>query len=244
MPGPHQLTALAHLAALQQAMAWLGDVRQAATQPGLPARRPTVPLAARAAARHDALLRQERAERARAARPIIPSGASPAPTRLDLLDADQTALATVVDAAWIAASTLRTQPGREYGPAWTVAHRGVWAGACAYLTSALPDVDDTTADEIGAMLTATDRHIRAIIGCGPAWIPVPGVACPACPSGPRHMQAEVSSPDERDWTIRCRDGKVIDRIQTFARQHAKVDLVAVLASITRHHRRHPERTAA
>lgn len=253
MTQPHILHALAALASLRQARAWLDDAPTAEAQPGL--RRTAAPreLTARAAGRVNRLLQLERAERTVT---DIPSPSHPVPIRPAVLDAQTDVHDTAVHAAWIVASALRRRPllvvhhtaRRLSGDPWAAAVLQLHAGV-PWLQCDCPILEwwggrardagnvhrggclDVVARDVAQQLAGADARARLVLGVGPAWVPL-GLPCEVC--GRRTVEAEVTSPDERDWIVRCGNGCWIKPIQ----EHPRARTIAVLKSI----RRHQERT--
>lgn len=263
----HILTGLAALASLRQLRIWLTDAPAVEAQPGL--RRSTAPreLTTRAARRSDRLLRTERAERRVT---DIPTVAHSTPIRLDVLDAQAAVHAAVIQAAWITASGLRRQPRRtvwavnrsgDTAPAWWPTarlYRDPWTAGTLHLRMTIPALQcdctedsrfaihghrggclDRVAAQVAALLVGADDRARLVLGIGPAWVAL-GLACDTC--NRRTVEAEVTSPDERDWIVRCGNGCWIGPIQ----EHPRARSIATLKSIRRHQERQArrERTAA
>lgn len=261
---PTRDAALAHLHALIDARTQLDHTAEAEAQHSpvraAPAR---VDLPTRAATARDRLIRLERAGRRASDLPSIPRAL---PIRPALVDAQTAADRALLDAAWLTTSTLKCRPLLAYGPAWQVLAGAPWRAAAMQLQIAIPalvcacphprardhqphpgcwwhqpDCGTVVCVEVGGILAAADEQARAALGTGPAWTPIPGQPCPQC--GRRTMQAETSADDERSWTVRCANGCITPTpAEGYARRHGGT-LLAVLASIRRHHRRH-ERTAA
>jgi hypothetical protein len=158
------------------------------------------------------------------------------------LDAQQAVYEAVMDSAWIASSALRHRPLLVFGAAWVTVYRDAWTGACRQLRIAIPELPGDVAAEVAGLLATADDRARLVLGVGPAWIPLPGHACPDCRR--RTVEAEVSSPDERDWIARCRNGCWIRRVQDDPR--ARLADSAVLRSIRRQYaaQRRREKAAA
>ena len=243
----HILAAQAALASLRQVKAWLADAPTAEAQPGLRRTTPPRQLTNRTARRHDQLLQLERAERTVT---DIPSTSHPTPVRPALLDAQADVLATAVDTAWIVASALRRRPllvvhhqaCSLWGDPWAAAVLQLHVGL-PWLTCDCADDSrianrghrggclDKVAEQVGQTLDRADTRARLILGVGPSWVSL-ALACEDC--NRRTVEAEVTSPDERDWIVRCGNGCWIRPIQN----HPRARDIAVFKSI----RRHQERT--
>lgn len=252
---PHVLHAVAALASLRQARAWLLDAPTAEAQPGL--RRTAAPreLTTRAAGRADRLLRTERAERTVT---DIPTTSHPTPVRPALVDAQTDVHETAVYAAWIVASALRHRPllvlhhqaRRLWGDPWAAAVLQLHAGVPWLVCDCPPRVDgrhrggclDVVARDVGGMLARAGERARRVLGVGPAWVPIPGRPCPRC--GRCCIEAEVSADDEREWIARCGNGCWIATVEQAARQHGRLaDLLALIRSVRRQGQKRARRTA-
>jgi hypothetical protein len=204
MTHPHQLAAIAALSALRHAHPLLAaQARAEAYSSPIPRRTRTVAPSERQQAARAVLLRSERGDRVHGARAgLAPAGASPAPVRAALLDAQVAAETLIGMLCWDVADLLRHQP-----PPYVDARRAhirysTFDARCAYLASGVRWVPPAQADRIARQLARADRTVRAVLGIGPDRRPLPGDrVCPAC--GQTTLRAEISSPDERDWTIAC-----------------------------------------
>jgi hypothetical protein len=174
---PNILGALSALADLADQYRWLNDL----LEPGTPSRRtPHLTPAARAI-----IARQIRAERADQTATLqagmSPTGGSPAPLQLDVLNAQLAAHATAHDAAIIASSHLRNRPMLAYAAAHihgTDARR--FAYAVEYLTVALRLVTPELAAELAASLHAAAALCEAASGYRPHRQHFDWGPCPAC----------------------------------------------------------------
>lgn len=257
----HILAALAALAALTEARRWLADAPAVEAQPGL--RRVAQPreLTTRAAGRADRLLVTERAERRVT---DIPTTPHPVPIRPALLDAQAAVMDAAVDAAWIVASGLRRRPllvvhhvaRRTWGDPWAAAILQLRVGL-PWLACDCPSAEwwggrardagnvhrggclDKVAAEVAQLLTTADQRARTVLGIGPSWVSL-ALACEDCRR--RTVEAEVSSPDERDWIARCGNGCWIRRVQDDPR--ARLADSAVLRSIRRNYQQRQKRERA
>jgi hypothetical protein len=172
---PNTLGALAALHSLAEAWPWLADM----LEPGTPIRtRRVLGPAARAQ-----LIRRAQAERVDLVETqrqgLAPVGATPAPLRVAVLNAQAVAVGAVVDAAWVVSSALRRQPML----AFTIAGSGYqerFRAAVEYLRVTLRLIDPDLAGAIGVELDRADRQARAACGIAPDRRRFGDVACPAC----------------------------------------------------------------
>lgn len=204
-PTPGVVAAVAALSSLRDAYPYLVTVAEAEAY-GLRRDRTSgnrPPIGARAKERNDELLRTERAERVHADRlGIRQSGASASPIRPALLDAELLATSTVRDQAWIVGSALR-RLDTWLSPVANLTGNAGWTQASTYLAVHIHDVDDALAGRAAVELGTADRAVRSACGLADVRIPIPGSPeCPCC--GRRALRIDVTSPEQRDWTVACR----------------------------------------
>lgn len=193
---PAHLAARTALARLRTAWDYLAD----SLEPG-PTSRGEHALTPGRRAALDRLTRAERVDRhATQAAGHTPSGPHPAPLRVAVLDAQVFAVLAAADAAWMAASAIRTRGWPfTYHPAWADDTER-FSAACDYLAVTVPRLDVPLVEEIGDDLSTADRVARAIAGVGSDERPVKA-ECPACEH--RSLVADVGPANPADWTIRC-----------------------------------------
>lgn len=237
------LRALGSLRQLMEACEWLEAEMEAAALPGVLGPRRPARLSARAIAAHGRTLRAERAERIVADRAgITQTGVSQAPIRPALLDAAQLAHAAVLDCVWVAASSLRRRPLVVYGAAWEQVYGAPWRARTAYLAAVLPLVRPLVARELAGYLGGADDAVRGVLGVGPSWHRLPGLACPDCDR--RSVEAECSSLAEQDWIMRCEAGCWVSTVGDYGRRHGRLgDILALVASVRRQMRKRERRAA-
>lgn len=193
---PNILGAIAALHDLRDQWQWLADL----LEPGTPDRR-SRHLTPAAKANLNRLHRAERADLTETRRQgLAPRGASPAPLRIAVLDAQIIALATATDAAWAASSALRTRPMLAYVMPIGDDHRRFEA-AGEYLTVTLALIHPDLAGSIGTDLDAAARTARTATGAGPGRKPL-AATCPAC--GRRSLVATTYDTD--DAIVTCDRG--------------------------------------
>jgi hypothetical protein len=149
------------------------------------------------------LLHQERLDRVQAQQQgITQIGASPAPVRAELLDAERVALEAVVDAAWLVASALRRRPLLVYGAAWALWRADEWSRATAYLRLALPHCPPAGARDALEVLDSADAAVRSATRLDRPRRLVPGnPPCPRCHQ--RMLRIETSAPRRSDRVVVC-----------------------------------------
>lgn len=143
------------LAQLAEAWPYLDDAKDATLRRGRSVRH----LGAVAAATLDDLIRAERGDRlAGERRRLVPLPPMPTPLALDVVDAEQLAIATLVELSWLAASALR---GRGFGwpPLHVTPHN-----ASAFLVVALAHVGEALARDMADLLTESATALRAALG--------------------------------------------------------------------------------
>jgi hypothetical protein len=183
---PNILGALSALADLADQYRWLNDL----LAPGTPSRRtPHLTPAARAI-----IARQIRAERADQTATLqagaLPTGGSPAPLRLGVLNAQLAAHATAHDTALRASSHLRTRPMLAYAAAtWRGSDGQRFGRAVEYLTVALRLVSPELAAELGADLNTAARLCAQVTGSAPQRGEFAYGPCPAC--GRRSLESQT-----------------------------------------------------
>jgi hypothetical protein len=91
------------------------------------------------------------------------------------------------------------------------------------------DCGDVVARDVAQLLAGADERARLVLGVGPAWVPLPGQACPDCRR--RTVEAEVSADDEREWTARCGNGCWIRPAEEVCRERS--DVFALIRSVRR-----------
>jgi hypothetical protein len=199
----HHLAAIAALHSLNQAYPHLTDLAEAEayTLP-TPRRQHLRHRDDRAIAAEAAQLRQERADRIHSQRHNLRQVHAPAPIRAALIDAQIRAHITLEAVCWDVAELLRVQPPPYVDARAAHIRYSQWDTRVAYLTNALRLVAPAAAERAARQLQRADTAVRDALGIGPDRRLLPGdPPCPAC--GRQTLRAEVSSLDERDWTITC-----------------------------------------
>jgi hypothetical protein len=192
---PNHLAARASLNRLREAWLWLAGM----AEPG-PTVRVVQPRTPAQLAREARLVRAERADRLQILQSgMVLTGRTPAPVRQAILDAKVIALSTIADQSWIVSSALRNRPMLAFSQ-WGANDNQRFSAAWHYLRITLPLVEVDLAGEVGVALDHADRLARAAAGVGPDRRRVLA-ECPCC--GRRSLEAEVSSPDHSEWTVRC-----------------------------------------
>lgn len=180
---------------LRTAWGWIAD----STMPGR--RRPVHrDLSAAARANLNRLAAAERADRHATLRSgAIPTGTTPAPTNVAALDARTAIIEELTDLCWHASSATRQTfwySFRPYGR--SDAQRAL---VCLdYLTATAGTLPDTDVADIDSRLSSLVGYAHTHAGDRPPRTRISG-ECPAC--GRRSLEADVASPDYREWTILC-----------------------------------------
>lgn len=200
MTHPHTLAAVTALNSLRASYPRLADLVEAEAfqrHDVRPRSTPRRDVGERVRERENALLREERADRVHGARQrLAPAGASPAPIRAALLDAQIRAQVTLEMLCWDVAELVRTD-----AQAGTVRYAG-WESRCDYLVDLLVELPPAQAARVARQIVRVDQAVRSAAGIGPDRRRLPGdPPCPAC--GRDTLRVEVSALDERDWTVTC-----------------------------------------
>lgn len=164
--------------------------------------RPSVALSGRAAASRDADLRAERADRD-AATTYRALAASPAPVRLEVVDAERNAVEALTALQWTIRSDLR-QWSKLLVPWPTgVEQRLTW------LTEMLDATSPAAVDQAAAELPRVARTLAGTVGHQLAddWRSMATSRCPSCRQ--RALSLWDASPDRREHTVEC-TGEVYD----------------------------------
>jgi hypothetical protein len=208
---PDHLAAIAALSSLRDAYPWLAVVLEAEAygQPRRPST-PQQPPSLRSLRAHDELLRLEKSERIYADRAgIKQTGASAAPIRLALIDAEQLATTTVIDQAWIVATALRhldqwLRPSQNLiSPTWNTATTYLGFSLHDLARPELGTAGTAIATAAAAELAKADRAVRSACSLGDVRIPLPGGhPCPRCQR--RSLRIDITSAEQANWTIACR----------------------------------------
>lgn len=209
---PEHLAAIAALSDLRDAYPWLKVVMEAEAY-GQQRRRDSgnqPPPSLRSLRAHDELLRVEKLERIHADRlGIKQAGASAAPLRLALLDAELLARNAVTDQAWLVATALRhidqwLRPSQNLiTPTWTTATTWLAFSLHDLARPELGTTGATIAASAAGELEQAARTVRSACGLGDVRMPLPGShRCPRC--NRRSLRIDITSAEQRDWTIACR----------------------------------------
>lgn len=203
------LAAVAALSSLRDAYPRLADVIEAEAYGTKRARQPMVRLSTTVLEANGELVRDERDGRALSARNGIRLSAPiAAPVRARLLDAQNNAHTVAIDQCWIASSVLQYRHAMlAWGPPRLSNEAGYradpWEMAMGYLAVAVRLVPPAYAEASSWALRKADALIRSAAGLNDVRIPLPGHPdCPVCfRTG---LKIDITSPDQRDWTIACR----------------------------------------
>lgn len=167
----------------------LGDARTTRVS------RPHVALSGRAAATRDADLRAERADRD-STTTYRALAASPAPVRLEVVDAERNAVEALTALHWTIRSDLRQW--QRYLVPWPtgIQQRLTW------LTTMLDATSAAAVDQAAEELPRIARTLAAAVGHQLAddWKPT-SRRCPSC--GQRALSRWDASPDRREHTVEC-----------------------------------------
>jgi hypothetical protein len=195
---------LAAVHALREAYGWLNDVIDAEAGGSNAPRPGGAPLTAQAAARRDALLRAERADRTALTRHGLTDtassgGTSPMPIRPELLDARAQAHTTTAEMTAILEHAVDAHPAYDHTPDARTAPRDPDA-ALAWALDALPHVGPWTASAVATAANRADTTLRALLDVPASERPC-GIPCPAC--GGYGLVWETAAPDPSQWTVLC-----------------------------------------
>jgi hypothetical protein len=205
---PHQLHATAALWSLRAALRHLDEHRDAL----LIARPQLGPVASRprslaSLARHDELLRQERAERAAGSlRGLKPSAGSAAPGDAPgLADLDNGLHQVLAEVHQLLRYAHHHDPLLAWTTHWptVLAAWGIRRDArWAWMASVLPVTRPGVAEAAGLALADADMVVRAYAGLDRDLLAPPlAPPCPACDR--RRLRIQSSAPNSARWTVVC-----------------------------------------
>ncbi|GGN86304.1 hypothetical protein GCM10010112_67690 [Actinoplanes lobatus] len=205
---PHQLHAQAALWSLRAALRHLDEHRDA-----LLIRRPQLgpaearPRSLASLARHDELLRAEKAERAAGSlRGLKPSAGSAAPGDAPgLADLERDLYQVLVDVHTMLAyhhhrNRLLAWTGHWHRvlDAWGITRDARWT----WISTVLPVTVPHLAEAVRLLLDDADQQVRAYAGLDADLLAPPlAPPCPACDR--RRLRIQTSAPDSGRWTVVC-----------------------------------------
>jgi hypothetical protein len=207
---PHQLHAQAALWSLRAALRHLAAHEEAALirrpQLGPPTSRPR---SLASLQRHDALLREERAERAAGSlNGLKPSAGSTGPISPGLVDLRAEINQTLVEAHGLLAYVHHRDPLLAWSAHWHTVLADAFHieqdARWTWLSVVLPATRPKLAEPVRLLLEDADARVRSICGLDPDHLEPPlAPACPACDR--RRLRIQHSAPDTTRWTVVCTD---------------------------------------